>query len=36
MPDNEILQHPLLHKMVLDLTNLLEVRGLFSDIGEND
>ncbi|XP_074654987.1 protein SCAI-like isoform X2 [Tubulanus polymorphus] len=36
IPDNEILDHPLLHKIMLDLASVLEVRGLFADIGETD
>ncbi|XP_064649107.1 protein SCAI-like isoform X2 [Lineus longissimus] len=36
LPENEILDHPLLHKIILDLASVLEVRGLFADLGETD
>ncbi|XP_064616454.1 protein SCAI-like isoform X2 [Liolophura sinensis] len=36
LPTDEILEHPSLVKIVLDLANTLDVRGLFSEPGEAD
>ncbi|XP_041368658.1 protein SCAI-like [Gigantopelta aegis] len=33
---DEILEHPVLYKIVLDLASILEVRGLFAEPGEGD
>jgi hypothetical protein len=34
MPKDEVLDNPQLHKIVLELASILEVRGLFNEIGE--
>ncbi|XP_059146296.1 protein SCAI-like [Physella acuta] len=36
LPTDEILEHPALYKLVLDLANMLEVRGLFAEPGDVD
>ncbi|XP_067661934.1 protein SCAI-like isoform X1 [Haliotis asinina] len=36
LPTDEILEHPALYKIVLDLASILEVRGLFAEPGEVD
>ncbi|KAK3788203.1 hypothetical protein RRG08_041209, partial [Elysia crispata] len=36
LPTDEILEHPALYKIVLDLATTLEVRGLFAEPGELD
>ncbi|GFN94002.1 protein scai-like [Plakobranchus ocellatus] len=36
LPTDEILEHPALYKLVLDLATTLEVRGLFAEPGELD
>ncbi|XP_050403884.1 protein SCAI isoform X1 [Patella vulgata] len=36
LPTDEILEHPSLYKIVLDLASILEVRGLFAEPGEGD
>ena len=36
MPEGEIVEHPVLHKMVLELASMLEVRTLFHEPGEID
>lgn len=34
MPEAEVLDHPALHKVVLDLATLLDCRSLFAEAGE--
>ncbi|XP_070182651.1 protein SCAI-like isoform X2 [Littorina saxatilis] len=36
LPTDEILEHPALYRIVLDLASLLDVRGLFTEPGETD
>ncbi|XP_012944072.1 protein SCAI [Aplysia californica] len=36
LPTDEILEHPALYKLVLDLASMLEVRGLFAEPGDVD
>ncbi|CAL1546949.1 unnamed protein product [Lymnaea stagnalis] len=36
LPTDEILEHPALYKLVLDLATMLEVRGLFAEPGDVD
>lgn len=36
LPTDEILEHPLLYKSMLDLANTLDVRGLFAEPGDGD
>ena len=36
LPTEEILEHPALYRIVLELASLLDVRGLFAEPGESD
>jgi hypothetical protein len=36
LPTEEIVEHPTLYRLVLELAALLDVRGLFAEPGETD